>query len=357
MRTDFPRRRALAALALVPALALAACKDGMGPNTTTPGQETAVVVNSVNRSLTVQPLNVLQGTTIGLGSQGSPVSIATRGNAAVVPMGTYPFAALVDLFTGSVAFAKLPDNSGATGAAFLNDSIAIVANSNRNTVSPVNVLRGTVGAEVAVGTYPQAVVAQGGRVYVINAELVNFSPARHGTVTVLDAALNRVGTVDLGADNPAAGVFLDGKLYVVNSGNYGANGGAGDGSLSVVDPVTLKETKLVAGFGNFPGAIAASADKRLYVGVYGTGILVWNPSTSAFEKDAAHPLLPNGSPVTSGIGFDSSGRLYSLDPGACSDPGHLLLVSPAGALEKDFATGVCPFALAFTRVSAPLLRD
>jgi hypothetical protein len=345
MRTDF-RSRALAALALLPALALAACDSSTGP-TTEAGQETAVVVNSVNRSLTVQPLGAFQGRTVGLGSQGSPVSIAVRRNLAVVPMGTYPFAALVELSTGEVRYAALPENSGATGAAFLNDSIAIVANSNRNTVSPVNVYRGTVGPEVAVGHFPQAVVAQDGRVYVINAELVDFASVGHGTVTVLDGALNRVGTVGLGGDNSAAGAFLDGKLYVVNSGSYGAD----DGSLSVVDPATLTETKRVAGFGNFPGAVAAGPDRRLYVGVYGTGIVVWNPSgAGTFDHDAAHPLLAGGSSVVSALGFDSGGRLHSVDPGACKDPGHLVRLNSAGAVQQDYATGVCPFALAFTGI-------
>ncbi|MDB4949906.1 MAG: hypothetical protein JWM27_2555 [Gemmatimonadetes bacterium] len=345
MRRELRLVRA-AALFLAPALLLAACGDSTGTPQAV-AAETAVVVNSTNRSLTVQPLGALQGRTVGLGSQGSPVSVATRGNFAVVPMGSYPYAAVVELFTGAVGFVKLPDGSGATGAAFLNDSIAVVANSNLNTVSPVNIRRLTAGAPIAVGGFPQSVVAEAGRLYVINAELVDFAPAKHGTVTVLDGSLNKVGTVQLSGDNPAAGAFLDGKLYVVDSGSYGA----GDGAISVVDPVALTEAKQVAGFGNFPGAVAAGADKRVYVGVYGTGIVVWNPATGTFVNDVAHPLLPAGSPVTSAVGFDSQGRLYSLNPGECKDPGKLFRLTAGGASAQEFTTGVCPFALAFTGVT------
>ena len=179
----YRRLARFALFALAPA-ALAACDNPNSPH----GNPTrlAVIVNSVDNSLTLTDVddNGTSLRTVGLGSvSASPVSVAARKGFAVVPEGIYPFATVVDLQTATVARSvALPANSGATGVAFLNDSIAIVGNSNRNTVSPVNVVRGTVGAEVAVGVYPQAVVAgTDGRLFVINGNLVNFSspaPAR-----------------------------------------------------------------------------------------------------------------------------------------------------------------------------------
>jgi hypothetical protein len=341
------RSRALAALALAPTLALAAC-DAPGTDPTRVTYQAAVVVNSVGRSLTVIPTdNVGQVTTIPLGASGSPVSLAVRGSSAVVPMGTYPFAAVANVATGATAFAALPANSGATGAAFANDSIAVVANSDRNTVSPVNVNTRVVGAEIPVGVYPQAVVSTAERVFVINANLVNFAPAGHGSVTVLNSSLTPVGTVQLTGDNPAAGVVIGDKLYVLNSGHFGK----ADGTLSVVDIPTLKETKLATGFGEFPGSLAPAADGRLFVGVYGSGILVYNPSSGNFDRGPANPLVPTGSKTFSALAVDQLGRLYSADPGECSAPGKLFRVTSETEINQTVPTGVCPFAVAIARIT------
>ncbi|HET6232594.1 MAG TPA: hypothetical protein VFE05_21140 [Longimicrobiaceae bacterium] len=339
-------RRTLAVLAAAPLLALAACDD-TGTGGSTPAANYAVVLNSTGRSLTVTSTNDPTAKfTIGLGSQGSPVTLAARGSTVVVPMGSYPFAEVVDLKTRTVTdTVPLPANSGATGVAFLNDSIAVVANSNLNTVTPVNVLRGTTGAQIAVGVFPQAVVAGGNRVYVINAQLVNFTPSGPGTVSVIDASVHNAGTVQLTGFNPSGGVVDSGRLYVVNSGSFGAN----DGSVSVVDATTLRETSRVAGFGDFPGAIAAGPDHRLYVGVYGTGVIVWDPATG-FVRGAGNPVKPGTTPPVSSLGFDRPGRLFVLNPGTCQNPGTVYRLTAAFAVDAQTETGVCPFAIDFASV-------
>ncbi|HEV7590614.1 MAG TPA: hypothetical protein VGO40_21070 [Longimicrobium sp.] len=347
MKNALPRRLLrLALLALAPS-ALAACDN---PNTPR-GASTriAVVVNSVDNSLTLIPVDSAtpQVRSVGLGSvSASPVTVAARKGIAVVPEGIYPFAMLVDLRLGVVAPVALPANSGATGVAFLNDSIAIVGNSNRNTVTPVNVVRATAGAEVAVGVYPQAVVeGTDGRVFVLNGNLVNFAPAGPGTVTVIDAAGHGAGTVQLSGINPAAGVVLGGKLYVINSGTFGGN----NSSLSVVNLATLAEERVVGGFGAFPGAIAAGPDGNVYVGVYGSGIVVWNPTTLTFVRSIGNPVVPGGAPPVSSLGFDSAGRLHTTNPGDCSSAGKEYRLV-ALAVDRTAATGICPFAITFAEV-------
>jgi hypothetical protein len=152
---------------------LLACDDPQGVNETAQGTELAAVISSVDRVLTAFPVDSPQAAfQIGVGPAGSPVTIALRKQYAVVPLGVFPGVAVVDLrLRRLVSTIPLPANSGATGAAFLNDSIALVGNTNRNSVSPVNVLRGTAGAEITVGTFPQAIVASGDTAFVINAEL------------------------------------------------------------------------------------------------------------------------------------------------------------------------------------------
>lgn len=349
--TDLFRPFLRGAAVLVAASVLAACEDSTSSNG---GRgEAAVVVNSTNRSLTVVPLDSVAGKyTVGLGAQGSPVSIAVRGETAVVPMGTYPFAKVVNLSTGATVWTvALPEGSGATGAAFLNDSIALVANSGLNSVTPVNVLRGTTKPAIPTGAFPQAVVVTGGRAYIVNAELENFVPARSGTLTVINGDLTVGGTITLTGFNPATAVARGSRLYVIHSGSFGAN----DGSMSVVDLTTQDEVDHIPGFGDFPGALAAE-DDRLYVTNYGVGILVYDLGDEAFVHGPASPLVPTGFPPVSGLGFDSRGRLWALNPGFCDGPGKVAQVTTAGAVVTEAETGVCPFAIAFARVRDSELR-
>lgn len=350
IKQTFGRTVRLALLALLPA-ALAACTDPItGGGATYTRME--VIVNSISNTLTLVSADSIAptGHSVSLGAQGSPVSVAAHGAYAVVPLGTYPFAAVVDLRAGTVASnVALPANSGATGAAFLNDSIALVGNSNRNTVTPVNVRTGTAGAEIAVGTYPQALAAGNGNVYVLNANLVNFSPAGPGSVTVIGPTGTVAGTIALTGINPSSGVVVGNTLVVVNAGHFGQ----GDGTVSLVNLVTAKEDLLIPGFGEFPGTVDVGPDGLIYVGVYSKGILSYNVTTGQFVRGLTNPLIPGGAPPVSAVAFDYAGRLHTLAPGDCTPgtPGKEYgLALPFTNTERIVATGICPFAIAFATV-------
>jgi hypothetical protein len=343
----FRRLAALAALALP--LGAAAC-DG-DPNEPEIAERLVLTVNSVENSLSLVPVDggsSVQVRTVGLGAQGTPTGASARGAYAVVPLGTYPFAAVVNLRSGVVeSRVALPANSGATGSDFVNDSVAVVANPGRNSVTPVNVWRGTAGAEVIVGTYPAAVLTDGARVYVLNGNLVNFAPAGPGSVTVLDEQLRVQRTVQLTGINPSAAAIIGNRLYVLNSGSFGGN----NGSLSVVNLQTLAEESHHTGFGEFPSSIAASPGGDLYVGIYGTGIVVWDPQSRTFRVPMTAPIKPNGSGIVSGMGFGYAGRLHTADAGTCQTPGVLYRLNASdGALERTVTVGICPFGIAFADV-------
>jgi hypothetical protein len=346
MKNAASRRAArLAALALS-AAALAACSDGSGPNQHGSPTHVEIVVNSVDNSVTLLTADSTgaEARTVGLGSvQASPVGVAARAGVAVIPEGIYPFAAVVNLRAGTVHQVALPSGSGATGVAFLNDSIAIVGNPEKGTVSPINVAHDSVWPQVTVGTYPQAVVpGNNGNVYVLNGNLVQFSPAGPGSVTVINSSAHAAGTIALTGINPQAGVVKNGKLYVINAGHYGS----GDGSLSIVNLSTGREESNVTGFGEFPGSIDVGPDGNVYVGVYGVGILVWNPQTRTFVRGLNNPLKPGDSPPVSALAFDANGKLHVLNPGTCSAAGKEYRLG--ATLERTATTGVCPFGLAFT---------
>lgn len=339
--------RMAARVALLAPLALTGCDLGPTEPDRPSGVEAAVVINSRERSLTVIPVeNPAAPFTIGVSAEGSPVSVDARGKTAVVPLGTFPFAAVVDLQARAVTHTvALPEGSGATGVAFLNDSIALVANPRLNSVTPINVRRGTAGTAIPVGVYPSKIVVVDGRAFVLNGELDKFVPVRPGTITVIDQSLKTVGTVQLTGLNPGgAAAGRDGRLYVINSGRFGSN----NGSLSVVDTRTLREVGHHTGFGNFPGSVAVDRNDRVVVGVYGTGILSWNPGTQAFVRGSDNPLKPGGIPPVAAVGFDSQGRMLALNPGSCRDPGVAYRVTAEGQVEREIPVGICPFGLAFT---------
>lgn len=332
-------------------LAVAGCSDSTGTDVQT--EHVVVVLNSVGLTLTVVPLGSPSVRTLPLGPDGTPTTLAVRDSIAAVPMGITGVLALVNLADGAVRNVALPAGSGATGVAFANDSIVVVANPDRNSVSPVNWRRGTVGAEIAVGNYPQAVVAdpEHRRVYVINGNLDdNFQPAGPGSVTVLDAAtLATLGTVALTGINPGAGAVRNEQLFVLNAGTWGG----GNSSLSVVSTGSGQELRRVDGFGNFPGSVTTQAGRSVFVASYGTGVLVYSPEANVIERTESNPLIPGGHLPVAAVRFDDLGLLYSLHPGDCTSPGRLVQMGATGSVLAEVNVGVCPFAMDFGRLVSP----
>lgn len=346
----FPRRVRRSVAGAILLFVLVGCDDpitnGGDPS---PTVAVGVVVNSTELSLTVFPLEEPDASwTVPLGPDGSPVGAAVRGDVAVVPMGIVPTAVVVDLAAGSVLHTvSLPEGSGATGAAFVNDSIVLVANPDRNTVSPVNVRTGTAGPEIAVGRYPAGVRTIGEVVWVLNGELEDFQPAGPGTFTLLDReTFEELGTVELSGENPG-GMALGpgGLLYVVHGGTWGE----GNGSLSVVDTHFRAEAAHHPGFGDFPQQPAYAGDERIYVSSWSYGLVAWDPFLNTFHRGPDDPIAPDGVGAAAGVAVDPSGALWSLFPD-CTGPSSVLRLSASYEVEERVDVGICPAALYFTEL-------
>ena len=341
---------------LLGALLLVACfGDGTEPLPLETA-EVGVVLGSVDLSLTIFEVeNPTQTRLVGLAPTGSPVTLAVRGELAAVPLGFVPAVVVVDLREAVLLrTVGLPTGSGATGAAFLNDSILLAANLDLNSVTPVNVLTGTRGSEIEVGRFPQAIVVGGGRAFVLNAELeldpVSGFPVPDGpaTVSVIDIeSLTVTSTIQLSGENAGVGVVgPDGRLYIVNSGSFGL----ANGSLSVVNLTRVSEVGHHTGFGDFPGSLAFGPSSRAFVGAFSYGVAIWDPSLGTFIRGPAEALEPGGVPSTLGVGFDEVGRLYTLTTGFCADPGTVNRHDSAFEVDVTISVGICPFAIAFTTI-------
>lgn len=341
-------RLAVSALALL----ITACDHETTSVRVGSGAEVGIVVSSSDRVATIFVVDSIRDAVqVGLGPDGTPVTVAARRGIAVIPMGTFPAAAVIDLRRRRlIATVPLPLESGATGVGFISDSIALVANPGRNSVTPVNTVRGTAAAEISVGTYPQAIVTVGDTAYVLNGELgADFAPQRPGTITVLAGAVPRViGTIELSGRNPLAGaVGGGGELYVLNAGTYGA----ADGTLSTIDRRTLRETGHDTGFGEFPGALVRAGDGNIYVGSFAFGVAVWQPSTRSFLRSPANAIEPGRIPSNSGLGVDAAGRIYALEP-ECRRPSRTFRLHSTFDIDVEIPTGICPLAIAFAQVPA-----
>ena len=130
---------------------------------------------------------------------------------------------------------------------------------------------------------------------------------------------------------------------VVNSGSFGQ----GDGSLSVVNPNTLQEVGHHPGFGEFPGDIAISVAAVAYVSSFGFGLAVWDIVGDTFINPPSDPMVVAGQTISSGVGFDAAGRLYTLIPGDCISPSVAYRV--AADTTEAIVTGACPIDITFTR--------
>jgi hypothetical protein len=307
---------ALAALTL--SCLLPGCADTNAP--LPDPEEVLLAVNSTANTLSIVPVEH-PGDAVQVplgGTTPTPVGVSARGSVAVVPLGLDNAAAVVDLSDAQVMrLVPLPANSGATGSAIVDDSIAYVANPNLNTVSRINYLTGTISPEVPVGRYPQGVIFTRGKVFVLNGNLdESFSPAGPSWLTVVDPATNAladgVDSIPLTGEGNAgfADVAGDGLLYVMNTGSFFE----GEGRLSIVDPVDRSEVASFSGFGTGPGNVASGGGARIFVSSFSQGLMEFDTDSNkvVLGADEGIPI-----PSNSAVAVDSHGRVYGIEAGPC----------------------------------------
>lgn len=322
-------------------LSCAACADTNAP--APEPTEALLVVNSTANTLSIVPVdNPSAGVQVQLGgTTPTPVGVSAFGRTAIVPLGLDNAVAVVDLIDAKVTrVVPLPANSGATGSAIVDDSIAFVANPNLNSVSRINYLTGTT-TEKDVGIYPDGIVYARGRIFVLNGNLDDtFSPAGPSSLTVLDPTTTvRIDSIPLtGPGNAGFGVLGgDGLLYVMNTGSFFS----GEGRLSIVDPVGLTEIASFTGFGTGPGNLATDGVTKLYVSSFAEGLMDFDTEANQVLRGAGNGIaIPGNSAVT----VDSKGRIYAIESGPCQggQPGRAHVLDSTLVEKSTITLGECP---------------
>lgn len=337
-------------IVLLGSLAVSSCGESTEPES--PPRELLVIVNSTEQSVSLVPTDTAEAPAkISLPSgDATPVSLAVSGSRAVVPLGLAHAVAVLNLDNASISrLVPLEQGSGATGVAFESDTVAWVANPGLNTVTRVSLETGDT-ASVVVGTYPTAVAVADERVWVVNANLVNFAPAGPSWITLVHPQLlSVVDSVPLtGLNAQFVEPGPDGMLYIVNAGEFGGS----NGSLSIVSPGIRAEVAHVDSLGEFPGSATWVSPRRLLVASLAEGILEIDPSLRSVTRGPANGAKPDGA-GSPAVAVDAAGNLYALDITDCVSPGRVHVLSPADfSPVRDIEVGLCPFAIEVTTLRA-----
>ncbi len=293
-------------VSLVAAAALLAACEGDSTGSDEPfildGDEpVAVVVNSLGGSLTLarRDGDSAQVRQIAFGASASvtPTGLSVQGRRAAVPLGNAASVALVDLEGLRVTRYFLFPKGNATGSAFADDTTVLAANFIDDYVGRFTVGQASdsIRQTVNVAPAPTAIVIAAGRAAVVSSNLdANYQSIGNGVVTFLDPRTLQVqGVVQTGGTNSNdAAMGPDGLLYVVNTGNFVA-----DGSVTIINPQTMRAEATAGGFGPGPGSIHVDQQGLAYVSSFGVGTVVWNTRTRTFVRGPGNPLcapLPGG---------------------------------------------------------------
>ena len=311
-----------------------------------PPRETLVVLNGGDKTLILVPLSVSgPADTLALGNiGGNPRYLAARGSQVLITTGNGSSVARVGLDEGqSPLLIQLPAGAGASGAAFVDDTLAYVASPAADLVTRINLRSGDT-TSVFTGRNPTAVAVARGRVFVANANLdptcQDPTPCILGPswLSVIDPDRNTViDSIPLVGPGNAVAIEVggDGLLYVLSAGS-----GAESARLSIVDPVLRGDVGSFAGFGTLPNDLATDRRERLFVTSPVDGLMEFNTRTRRVVRgaNAAIPLQSGAA-----VAVDDEGLIYAIESGPCNGatPGRIRVFRPDLTEARIVPAGVC----------------
>jgi len=123
----------------------------------------------------------------------------------------------------------------------------------------------SAGATLETGPGPEGVAVTDRRAYVACTNWLGDGSFGPGQLDVVDLSTGRVVTSVTVGRNPQDVLIDDaGRVHVLCTGTYGAGPNPEEGSVHVVDPVTL-QVSMVVPLGSSPGRLSAGADDTVWV--------------------------------------------------------------------------------------------
>lgn len=331
-------------VAIFGVMALAACSDALDQDTTA-GQVVAVAESQPATVSLVSAENFVVSHAIAL-SGGSTGSVSGLGSVLIVPM--IGGVGVIDLSHSLTTVTELvPLGSGGfgRGSAIQDDAVAWVSYEMPYAVWRINYRSGDT-VSVGFAANPRALAIAAGNVFVVTVGAGDVS-----WLTVIDTSLAAGSSISIVDSVPltglnAGGITLggDGYLYVVSSGPL-TGGGATEGRLAIVDPVSRRELAVVNGLGGQLGPPVYHPSGRVLI-PSGNGILEVNPVTRSVTHGPTKGIKPAGD-YPNVLVVDQRGRVYALVD-HCADPSqppgavHVLSPPPNYAVITTIRIGSCP---------------
>ena len=326
-------------------MALAACSDALEQDTTA-GQVVAVAESQPATVSLVSAEDFVVSHAIAL-SGGSTGSVSGLGSVLIVPMiGGVGVIDLSHSLTTVTELVPLAPGGSGLGSAIQDDAVAWVAYEMPNAVWRINYRSGDT-ASVGFAANPRALAIAAGNVFVVTvgAGDVSWLTGIDTSLTAGSPGIAIVDSVPLTGLN-AGGITVggDGYLYVVSSGPL-TGGGATEGRLAIVDPVSRRELAVVNGLGDQLGPPIYHPSGRVLIPSV-NGILEVNPVTRSVTRGPTRGIKPAGDYPTVLV-VDQRGRVYALVD-HCADPGqppgavHVLSPPPNYAVITTIPIGSCP---------------
>ena len=124
---------------------------------------------------------------------------------------------------------------------------------------------------------------------------------------------------------------------------------AGEGRLSIVDPVGRMEVASFAGFGTGPGNVAADGEAKIYVSSFAEGLMEFDTDSNRVLRGAGQGV---NIPSNSAVAVDSERRIYAIESGPCQggQPGTAHVLDQEFTELRTVTLGECPSGAAVVQI-------
>lgn len=324
--------------------------------------EVLVVVDSTDFTLRLIPVDssrVVREIQLGAALGFHPSLIAARGKYAIVAGNDAQAAraVIVNLEAGAIQdLISLPEGR-VTAVSIPDDGHAFVASRLSGTLTRIDLATGASTLLPAPGG-PEGFGVTRGKVFAVIGNRQEgcigvACPRGPSWLIQSEPGIPRDSVPLSGPGNAGPSALgSDGLLYVLNRGD---EFGAGEGRLSIVDPIRSAEVASFGGVGPLvPSWILSDGGEQMLIASAPGGIMVFNTRLRRFT-------LPFGSGIPlefpSDMVGDAVGRTYVLQRGGCSAdlPGKIRVFGPNLIERASISAGPCPVAGAMAEIAADRL--